>query len=151
MPTWIAVVAAALEGPAGLLLQRVIAGKRHAGLWEFPGGKVEPAEAPRAALSRELDEELALEVAPEAWQPAGFAEETGPVPIVLFLYTARVALARPQGRDGQAWGWFAPDAAARLPLAPLDRALLRAWARERGHGPLPSVPLPRIGLPPTRP
>jgi len=60
------VVAAALPGPDGrLLLHRRPAGKRHAELWEFPGGKVEAGEIPRVALIRELTEELGVALDPD--------------------------------------------------------------------------------------
>ena len=60
-PTWLAVVAALIRDDAGrILLQQGLPGKPHAGLWEFPGGKVEVEENPRLALRREVAEELAL-------------------------------------------------------------------------------------------
>src|SRR5690606_8350306 len=89
-PTFILVVAAAvIDADGRLLLQRALPGKRHAGQWEFPGGKVEPAENPRQALVREVREELALTLSASALEPAGFAEELahGDRPgIVLLLY-----------------------------------------------------------------
>ncbi len=61
IPTWLPVVALALERADGrILMQRRPPGKAHGGLWEFPGGKVEAGESPRAALVREVNEELAI-------------------------------------------------------------------------------------------
>lgn len=123
---WIAVVALALFDEEGhLLLQERLAGKQHGGMWEFPGGKVEPGEEPRDALCRELAEELGVEVRPHELEPTLFAEETsaGRV-IVLMLYRVQAKEIAPHGRDGQQWGWFSREEAAQLPLAPMDRDLL---------------------------
>ena len=127
-PTFISVVAAAIRGPDGrLLLQQRPAHKRHAGLWEFPGGKVEIEEIPKLALCREVLEELGLEPDSLTLEPAGFAEEhpaDGHPGIVLLLYTCRVWRGTPTAREGQAWGWFTLEEAAALDLPPMDRALL---------------------------
>ena len=125
IPTWTPVVALALTDSDGrLLLQQRPAGKHHAGLWEFPGGKVESGEKPRIALVREIREELGLEIDPAALSPALVTDETSDRAIVLFLYTATKWLGNPQGREGQEWGWFTSSEAAALPLAPMDRDLL---------------------------
>lgn len=129
-PTWTPVVAAALIDKSGqILLQQRAADKHHGGLWEFPGGKVEPGEDPRAALVRELAEELAIGLDPEAFEPAGFADEQAQEWIVLFLYTSRFLAASPNPQEGQNWGWFTPDAAENLALAPMDRQLLMQLIR----------------------
>ncbi|MFA9200538.1 MAG: (deoxy)nucleoside triphosphate pyrophosphohydrolase [Cypionkella sp.] len=115
------------DGDGRLLLQRRPPGKRHAGLWEFPGGKVEPGENPRAALVRELAEELGIDLADDALRPAGFAEAAaggGEPAIVILLYTVGSFSGRPTARGGAEAGWFTPAQAAELPLPPLDRALL---------------------------
>ena len=129
-PTFVPVVAAAIRDAAGrLLLQQCVAHKRHAGLWEFPGGKVENGETPRFALCREVHEELGIELAADALEPAGFAEEPsaeGRPALVMFLYTCLIWSGDPEAREGQRWGWFTPEEAAALPRPPMDRALL-AW------------------------
>ena len=131
-PTWLAVVAAAIRDPDGrLLLQQALPGKRHALLWEFPGGKVEAEENPRLALSREVREELSLALDPAAMSPLGFADEDGAdgrPGIVLFLYDCAVWRGRAEALDGQAFGWFTLPEAVSLALAPLDRALLGSLA-----------------------
>jgi 8-oxo-dGTP diphosphatase len=136
-PTSVWVAAAVISDPSGrILLQQCPAGKRHAGLWEFPGGKLEAGETPRAALVREINEELGITLTAGAMNPAGFAEESageGKSAIVLFLYNCPVWQGDPDGRDGQAWGWFSRAEAARLPLPPMDRALLAG------------MPLPQAG------
>ena len=124
-PTWTPVVALALRDKAGrVLLQQRLAGKHHAGLWEFPGGKVESEETPRFALVREIAEELAIELDPAALQARLLADEGSGGGVVLFLYTASQWLGEIVPADGQAWGWFTPAEAAALPLAPMDRDLL---------------------------
>lgn len=132
-PTWLAVVAAAIRDAQGrLLLQQALPGKRHAMLWEFPGGKVESEENPRLALGREVREELGLTLDPAAMRPVAFADEAGSggrPGIVLFLYDCLIWEGEPVALEGQAFGWFAPDEAGRLPLAPMDRALLETLAR----------------------
>ncbi|KLE36055.1 hypothetical protein AAW00_02685 [Aurantiacibacter luteus] len=112
-------------------MQQRLPGKHHGGLWEFPGGQVENGEIPRDALVREIAEELGIMVDPQALQPAGFAEQHGPIPIVLLLYTSRQPGLSPRGMDGQAWRWLTPEEAAALPLAPMDRALLDALRNNR--------------------
>jgi 8-oxo-dGTP diphosphatase len=127
-PTFIPVVAAAIfDGEGRLLMQQALPGKRHAGQWEFPGGKVEPAESPRFSLCREVREELALELDPAALEPAGFAEEApdrGRPALVLLLYRCTGWSGMPEALEGQRWAWFTLAETDSLPLAALDRALL---------------------------
>ena len=127
-PTWLAVVAAAIRDPDGrLLLQQALPGKRHAALWEFPGGKVESEENPRVALVREVLEELGLTLDPVAMRPLGFADEgsaQGRPGIVLFLYDCPAWQGSPEALDGQTFAWFTLAEARSLALAPMDLALL---------------------------
>lgn len=133
-PTFILVVAAAIFDEAGrLLLQQALPHKRHAGQWEFPGGKVEPLESPRFALCREVREELAVELDEAALAPAGFAEEaatSGRAALVLLLYRCPRWSGDPRACEGQGWGWFAPDEACSLPMPEMDRALLAQLLRD---------------------
>jgi 8-oxo-dGTP diphosphatase len=122
------VVAAAIRDSSGCwLLQKRPRGKHHAGLWEFPGGKVDRGEELRAALVREVAEELGLALDRATIHPLGFVDEpagAGRPPLVLLLFAATVLQGDPVGHEGQLWGWFARADAVALPLAPLDRALL---------------------------
>jgi 8-oxo-dGTP diphosphatase len=131
-PTWLAVVAAVIRDDAGrLLLQQGLPGKPHAGLWEFPGGKVEVEEDPRLALRREVAEELALSLDEMLMRPAGFADDPGDEgrpAIVLILYECPAWHGQPRSCEGQAWNWFTPSEAAGLPMPPIDRALLAGLA-----------------------
>lgn len=122
------VVALALERADGrILMQRRPPEKAHGGLWEFPGGKVEPGETPRAALVREVNEELAITVDPAALEPAGFADgraQRGENAIVILLYSARAWRGEPRAVEGGAFGWYSRAEIAALAMPPLDYALL---------------------------
>ena len=126
IPTIVPVVAAALIDPQGqVLMQLRRRGAEHGGLWEFPGGKVEPDESLEESLCREIREELAIELKPDALQPLSFAAAPGQ-PYVILLYTCRDWSGTPRCLDGEAIGWFAPAAVLDLPMPPLDVPLARA-------------------------
>ena len=126
-PTVMQVVAAAIGDAEGRwLLQKRPAGKRHAGLWEFPGGKVEPGETPLHALVREVNEELTIGLAEEHLRLAARAQAKageGEPEIVIMLYKVEAWQGVPQAEPGAELGWFTPDELTRLPLPPLDKAL----------------------------
>jgi len=126
-PTWIAVAALALRRDDGRwLMHRRPADKHHGGLWEFPGGKVEPGEMPDAALVREIREELGIAVDRAALAPAAFAQGpaggAGPA-IVILLYTAKRWRGEPAALEGGEVAWFAAGEIAMLDRPPLDVAL----------------------------
>ena len=130
------VVAAALSRMDGtVLLHRRPSGKSNGGLWEFPGGKVEPGETPPVALSRELEEECGLAVAPGAWRPLAFASGSGASgegEIVLLLYAADDPGGRVESREGGEWSWTTLSQARSLPLAGLDRQLVSQLTADAG-------------------
>jgi len=121
------VVAAALHGQDGRwLMHRRPAGKHHAGLWEFPGGKVEPGEMPRESLVRELAEELGIACRSEALAPVAFAESApldGERALVILLYTLGTWDGEPRALEGGAVQWFTAAEALALAKPPLDIAL----------------------------
>ncbi|MBN8814644.1 MAG: (deoxy)nucleoside triphosphate pyrophosphohydrolase [Sphingomonas sp.] len=126
------VVAAALtDGEGCVLMARRPAGKQHAGLWEFPGGKVEPGEKPAAALARELREELAIEVERSALVPVAFSESASHRHLVLLLYRCRSWRGEPQPLDAAEIRWVAVDRLTELDMPPADRPLAKALAAER--------------------
>jgi 8-oxo-dGTP diphosphatase len=123
------VVAAALVAEDGrVLLAQRPAGKSLAGLWEFPGGKLEPGETPEAALARELDEELGIRVGPLI--PFTFVSHAmDDFHLVMLLYWCRAWAGEPTGRDGQALRWERAEAMAQLPMPPADGPLVAALLR----------------------
>ena len=126
------VVAVALQDPQGrVLMQRRAVGRQHAGLWEFPGGKVEPGESLPTALAREIAEELGLELDPAVLEPVGFAADTGAagVPLLILLYRAGSWAGTPRCLDAAELGWFALADLPGLAMPPLDYPLAAALAR----------------------
>lgn len=121
---WIAVVAAALMRDDGRwLMHRRPPGKHHAGLWEFPGGKVEGNEMPIESLVRELSEELGIVCYSDACDAVCFAEttaETEAQAIVILLYKVSAWDGIPAALEGGEIGWFTPREVRALAKPPLD-------------------------------
>ena len=148
-PTVLFVVAAALERADGLvLMQRRRIDSMHGGLWEFPGGKLEPGETPQFALVREIAEELGITLDSTALVPTGFAaDEPGPAestrrPIVILLYTCSKWLGDPQCLEGEEIGWFDLAEVAHLAMPPLDYVLAAQLERTLGAGSNCAAPAP---------
>jgi 8-oxo-dGTP diphosphatase len=123
------VVAALVVRRRRILLARRPEGGRHAGRWEFPGGKVEPGEAAEEAIARELGEELG--VTTRSARPFSFVHWRGERPEMLLLLLSCEVGGEPLARDGASIGWFTVAAARRLDLLAPDRALLEAVAERR--------------------
>ena len=132
------VAAAALVDAAGrVLLQRRPADKQHGGLWELPGGKVEPGETVEAALAREIAEELAVTVAPGDMRPLAFqTAAAGERQLLLLSFLVRRWQGEPHALAADALCWASPAEAATLPMPPADRPLLDALRQvlDRGQG-----------------
>lgn len=125
------VVAAALTDTEGrVLVAQRPADKQHGGLWEFPGGKVEPGETPVDALVRELREELGIEVDPGTLTPVAFSESAGERHLVLLLYRCRTWRGEARALDAAAVRWMATDQLATLPMPPADFPLAEALAAQ---------------------
>jgi 8-oxo-dGTP diphosphatase len=120
------VVAAALVDSDGrVLLQQRAADRDMAGLWEFPGGKVESDELPEAALIRELREELGIETEPADLEPACFASaRLGRRHMILLLYLCRVWRGEPRPLDASALDWLRPEEMQPDEMPPADRPLV---------------------------
>jgi 8-oxo-dGTP diphosphatase len=130
-PTITVVAAALVDARGRVLLQRRAAGRAMAGLWEFPGGKVEPGESAEAALVRELAEELGIEVAAEALEPAAFASAgaiDGRAPMLLLLYLCRNWRGHPHPLDAEALKWLRPEEMDAAEMPPADRPLIARLA-----------------------
>lgn len=128
----ILVSAVALIDPDGrVLLAQRPQGKSMAGLWEFPGGKVEPGETPEAALIRELHEELGIETWSSCLAPLTFASHAyEDFHLLMPLFACRKWGGTVRSREGQALKWVRktdlkeyPMPAADVPLIPI----LRDW------------------------
>ncbi len=126
------VAAVAMIDESGrILMQRRRLGGAHGGLWEFPGGKVEPGETPETAIVREIEEELGVRLDAGALRPLTFASDPpnrgGPArPLVILLYTCRQWQGEEECRAGEEIRWFAPAALAGLDMPPLDYPLADA-------------------------
>lgn len=120
------VVAAALVDSDGrVLLQQRPPGKPMAGLWEFPGGKIEPGETPEAALVRELHEELGIETWSSCLAPAAFASEAlGERHLLLLLYVCRKWSGMPVARHATELKWVRPAQMYALEMPPADLPLI---------------------------
>jgi len=120
------VVAAALRSTEGrILLQQRSPGRAMAGLWEFPGGKVEPGERLEAALARELAEELGIEVDPVDLVPATFTSaDNGGRPMLLLLYLCARWTGDVAALDAAALKWLRPDEMSAWPMPPADVPLV---------------------------
>ena len=119
------VVALALISSDGkVLMQQRPRNKAHGGLWEFPGGKLEPGETPEQAIVREIDEELGVSVEATDLSPLSFAGErpgSGKRPVLLLLYTASHWQGAPQALEaGTQVFWASVDELLALPMPPLD-------------------------------
>jgi 8-oxo-dGTP diphosphatase len=120
------VAAAALVDAQGrVLLARRPEGKRLAGLWEFPGGKIEADESPEEALIRELREELGIDAGAGCIAPFGFAShDYGDLHLLMPLFLCRRWAGTPVGREGQRLAWVAPHALSDYPMTPAGKPLI---------------------------
>jgi 8-oxo-dGTP diphosphatase len=124
--TLVLVAAGALVDRDGrVLIAQRPAGKSMAGLWEFPGGKVEPGERPEAALIRELKEELGVDVAESCLAPLTFASHAYEgFHLLMPLYVCRRWKGMVAAREGQAIAWVRPLRLRDYPMPPADAPLV---------------------------
>ena len=120
------VVAGALVDVDGrVLIAQRPPGKSMAGLWEFPGGKIDPGEIPEAALARELKEELGIEVSPRCFTPLTFASHAYPdFHLLMPLYVCRRWDGTVTPREGQRLAWVRPNRLRDYKMPPADEPLV---------------------------
>jgi 8-oxo-dGTP diphosphatase len=116
---------ALIDADGRVLLAKRPEGKTLAGLWEFPGGKVEDGETPESAVIRELKEELGIDVTQSCLAPLTFASHAYETfHLFMPLYVCRRWKGIPQGLEGQELKWVrAPDLRG-MPMPPADLPLI---------------------------
>ncbi len=108
-----------------VLIARRPEGKAMAGLWEFPGGKLQAGETPEAALVRELREELGIDTRSSCLAPIAFASHAyEDFHLIMPLYVCRVWQGSVTAREGQELAWVRPARLADYPMPPADQPLV---------------------------
>jgi len=125
LPVVLVAAVALVDADARVLLAQRPAGKAMAGLWEFPGGKVDPGETPEAALLREMQEELGIETEAKCLAPFTFASHTyDEFHLLMPLYVCRVWDGIARGQEGQTLKWVRPRDMTDYPMPPADEPLV---------------------------
>ena len=131
MKTVLVSAVALIDRDGRVLLAQRPEGKSMAGLWEFPGGKVEGSETPEAALVRELHEELGIETWNSCLAPLTFASHTyDDFHLLMPLFACRKWNGIVQSKEGQTLKWVYPKDFSNYPMPPADIPLipiLRDW------------------------
>ncbi len=125
MKLLIVVACALVDADRRVLIAQRPEGKQLAGLWEFPGGKLDPGERPEAALIRELKEELGIDVKEACLAPLSFASFAYPdFHLLMPLYICRRWEGIVSSREGQALKWVPPTKLRDYPMPPADEPLI---------------------------
>ncbi len=125
LPLLLVAAAALVDIDGRVLLQQRPEGKAMAGLWEFPGGKVEPDEGLEQSLIRELKEELDIDVTEACLAPFTFASHAyEDFHLLMPLFVCRVWEGTPRPLEGQAIKWLRPVRMGDVPMPPADRPLV---------------------------
>ncbi|QDZ11728.1 8-oxo-dGTP diphosphatase MutT [Devosia ginsengisoli] len=121
------VAVALIDADRRVLIAQRPQGKQLAGLWEFPGGKVEPGESPEDALIRELEEELGISTKTACLAPVSFASHSYEnFHLLMPLYACRKWQGEPQMREHTALKWVRPQKLRDYPMPPADEPLVAA-------------------------
>ena len=119
------VAVALIDADGRVLIAQRPEGKSMAGLWEFPGGKVDPGETPEAALIRELQEELGIDTRESCLAPLTFASHAyEDFHLMMPLYACRTWQGDPTPREGQQLAWVRPVRLGDYPMPPADIPLI---------------------------
>jgi 8-oxo-dGTP diphosphatase len=125
LPVVLVVAAALINADGQILVAQRPEGKSMAGLWEFPGGKVQEGETPEYALTRELFEELGVESRETCFSPLAFASHSyDDFHLMMPLYALRVWENEPTGKEGQKIKWVKPRDLYDLDMPPADIPLI---------------------------
>lgn len=125
LPVILVAAVALVDLQGRLLLAQRPEGKSMAGLWEFPGGKVQEGETPEFALCRELEEELAIETRECCFAPLGFASHSyDDFHLMMPLYVCRMWKGEPKPMEGQKLEWVKPLDLAQYDMPPADIPLI---------------------------
>ena len=127
-PIVIVAACALLDREGAVLIAKRPQGRPLAGLWEFPGGKVEPGEEPEGALIRELNEELGIEIEKRDLTPLTFASHAySDFHLLMPVYLCRRWQGRVAAREGQELLWVKPDSLHLYDMPPADEPLKIAF------------------------
>lgn len=125
LPIILVVAVALIDVDGRVLIAQRPEGKKMAGLWEFPGGKVDPDETPEAALIRELKEELGIDTKESCLAPFTFAShEYDDFHLLMPLYLCRRWWGSIVPQEGQAVKWVRPVRLGDYPMPPADKPLV---------------------------
>ena len=129
-PIVLVAAVALIDADNRVLIAQRPEGKSMAGLWEFPGGKIEPGETPEAALCRELKEELGIELCLTCLAPFNFASHAYEAfHLLMPLYICRTWDGEIAPREGQSVKWVRAIELSRYPMPPADLPLI-PWLRD---------------------
>ena len=130
LPIVLVVAVALIDADGRVLIAQRPEGKQWAGLWEFPGGKVDPGERPEQALIRELKEELGIDVQESCLAPFVFASHAYETfHLLMPLYLCRRWSGQVVRKEHAALKWVRPNQFSDYPMPPADEPLV-AWLRD---------------------
>ena len=125
LPVVLVAAAGLVDADGRVLIAQRPEGKSLAGLWEFPGGKIEPGETPEEAIVRELEEELGIETKVACLAPLTFASHSyEDFHLLMPLFVCRRFWGTPVAREAQTLKWVRPKQMRDYPMPPADAPLI---------------------------